>query len=198
MPDLNNLETKGRRASVIFESYDGKIMATYGDLFRRVVKVTQLPSYVSNAVLAIEDRRFYKHCGVDFIGLIRAVFTNLIYGKIVQGGSSLTQQLAKNLFLSPNRSIKRKIQELVLALWLEKKFTKKQILSIYLNRVYFGAGAYGIDAAANRFFGKKAEKLTIYESAKLAGVLKSPTTYSPFYSSAQSDQRTALVLSAMV
>ncbi|MDR3187289.1 MAG: PBP1A family penicillin-binding protein [Holosporaceae bacterium] len=198
MPDLDNLETKGRRASVIFESYDGKIVATYGDLFRRVVKVTQLPPHVGNAVLAIEDRRFYKHCGVDFVGLIRAMFTNLVYGRIVQGGSSLTQQLAKNLFLSPSRSIKRKVQELVLALWLERKFNKKQILSIYLNRVYFGAGAYGIDAAANRFFGKKAERLTVYESAKLAGVLKSPATYSPFYNSRQSDQRTALVLSSMV
>jgi penicillin-binding protein 1A len=198
MPDLDNLETKGRRASVIFESYDGKIIATYGDLFRRAVKVTQLPPHVGNAVLAIEDRRFYKHFGIDLIGLLRAMFINLVYGRIVQGGSSLTQQLAKNLFLSPSRSIKRKVQELVLALWLEKKFTKKQILSIYLNRVYFGAGAYGIDAAAHRFFGKNAEKLTIYESAKLAGVLKSPATYSPFYNSHQSDQRTSLVLSTMV
>ncbi|MDR2067488.1 MAG: PBP1A family penicillin-binding protein [Holosporaceae bacterium] len=198
MPDLDNLETKGRRASVIFESYDGKIIATYGDLFRRVVKVTQLPPHVGNAVLAIEDRRFYKHHGIDFVGLLRAMFTNLAYGRIVQGGSSLTQQLAKNLFLSPSRSIKRKVQELVLALWLERKFSKKQILSIYLNRVYFGAGAYGIDAAAHRFFGKNAERLTLYESAKLAGVLKSPATYSPFYNSQQSDQRTSLVLSSML
>ncbi len=197
MPDLNNLESKGRRASIVFESYDGKTIATYGDLFKEAVTVDSLPKYVSDAVIAIEDHRFYKHGGVDLLGILRATFKNLISGRIVQGGSTLTQQLAKNLFLSPNRSIKRKVQELVLALWLEKKFTKKQILSIYLNRVYFGSGAYGIDAAAYRFFGKRAKDLTLFEAAKLAGILKSPTRYSPFYNKEQSNKRTALVLSCM-
>jgi penicillin-binding protein 1A len=181
MPDLDNLETKGRRASIVFESYDGKTIAVYGDLFRRVVKIDDLPKHVGNSVIAIEDRRFYKHCGIDFYGIARAIWINLLHRRIVQGGSTLTQQLAKNLFLSHSKSLKRKIQEFVLALWLEKKFTKKQILSAYLNRVYFGGGAYGIDAAAYRFFGKRAYQLTLYESAKLAGVLKSPATYSPFY-----------------
>lgn len=198
LPDLNNLETKGRRASVIFESYDGKVLAVYGDLFKKVVKVDSLPKYVSESVLAIEDKRFYSHCGVDFIGIFRAAFANLMHREIVQGGSTLTQQLAKNLFFSCERSLKRKIQEVVLALWLEKKFTKKQILSIYLNRVYFGAGAYGIDAAAYRFFGKRAEKLTLYEAATLAGLLKSPSAYSPFYNAEKSRQRTELVLDQMV
>ncbi|MDR1561336.1 MAG: transglycosylase domain-containing protein, partial [Holosporaceae bacterium] len=198
MPDLDHLETKGRRASVVFESYDGQTIAVYGDLFRKAVTIDKLPKHIYNAVIAIEDHRFYKHCGVDFFGIIRAMFINVIHRKIVQGGSTLTQQLAKNLFLSPSRSVKRKIQELILALWLEKKFTKKQILSIYLNRVYFGSGSYGIDAAAYRFFGKKAEHLTLYEAAKLAGVLKSPTSYSPFYNITKSDQRTELVLSSMV
>lgn len=197
MPDLNNLESKGRRASIVFESYDGKNIATYGDLFKEVVTVDSLPRYVSDAVIAIEDHRFYQHGGVDFLGILRAMLKNLTSGRIVQGGSTLTQQLAKNLFLSPNRSIKRKVQELVLALWLEKKFTKKQILSIYLNRVYFGSGAYGIDAAAYRFFGKRAKNLTLFEAAKLAGILKSPTKYSPFYNKEQSNKRTALVLSCM-
>jgi penicillin-binding protein 1A len=197
MPDLDNLESKGRRASIIFESYDGKNIATYGDLFKEVVTVDNLPKYVSNAVVAIEDHRFYQHGGVDFLGILRALVKNLISGRIVQGGSTLTQQLAKNLFLSPNRSIKRKVQELVLALWLEKKFTKKQILSIYLNRVYFGSGAYGIDAAAYRFFGKRAKNLSLFEAAKLAGILKSPAKYSPFYNKEQSNKRTALVLSCM-
>ena len=197
MPNLNNLESKGRRASIIFESYDGKNIATYGDLFKEVVTVDSLPRYVSDAIIAIEDHRFYQHSGVDFLGILRAMLRNLISGRIVQGGSTLTQQLAKNLFLSPNRSIKRKVQELVLALWLEKKFTKKQILSIYLNRVYFGSGAYGIDAAAYRFFGKRAKDLTLFEAAKLAGILKSPTRYSPFYNKERSNKRTALVLSCM-
>lgn len=197
MPDLDNLESKGRRASIVFESYDGKNIATYGDLFREVVSVDRLPKYVSRAVVAIEDHRFYQHGGIDFFGIIRAMFTNVVNGRIVQGGSTLTQQLAKNLFLSPSRSIKRKVQELVLAIWLERKFTKKQILSIYLNRVYFGSGAYGIDAAAYRFFGKRARQLSLFEAAKLAGILKSPSKYSPFYNKELSDKRTALVLSCM-
>lgn len=197
LPDLDNLESKGRKASIIFEAYDGTNIATYGDLFKNVVTVDSLPSYVGHAIVAIEDHRFYKHCGVDFVGIFRAMFTNVVSGRIVQGGSTLTQQLAKNLFLSPSRSIKRKVQEVVLALWLERKFTKKQILSIYLNRVYFGCGAYGIDAATYRFFGKKAKQLTLVEAAKLAGILRSPSKYSPFYNQEQSDQRTALVLSCM-
>lgn len=198
LPDLNKLETKTRRASIIFESYDGKPIATYGDLFKKVVKIDGLPKHVWQAVVAIEDRRFFQHCGVDFIGLFRALYIDLQHRRIVQGGSTLTQQLAKNLFFSQNRSLKRKVQEVVLSLWLEKKFTKKQILSIYLNRVYFGAGAYGIDAAAYRFFGKNATKLTLYEAAKLAGLLKSPVVYSPFYSQIKSEERTELVLSKMV
>ncbi len=197
MPDLNHLESKGRRASIIFESYDGKNIATYGDLFKEVVTVDKLPRYVSDAVIAIEDRRFYYHHGVDFLGILRAIFNNFVSGHIVQGGSTLSQQLAKNLFLSPSRSIKRKVQELVLALWLEKKFSKKQILSIYLNRVYFGSGAYGIDAAAYRFFGKRAKNLTLLEAAKLAGTLKSPNKFSPFYNKELSDKRAVLVLSSM-
>jgi penicillin-binding protein 1A len=198
MPDLDNLETKGRRASIVFESYDGKIIAAYGDLFKDIVNVDELPPYVGRAVVAIEDHRFYEHHGVDVWGILRAMYTNALNRRIVQGGSSLTQQLAKNLFLSPNKSIKRKVQEVILALWLEKKFTKKQILSIYLNRVYFGACAYGIDAAAIRYFGKKARQLSLYEAAKLAGVLKAPSTYSPFYNPAKADQRAELVLQCMV
>ena len=198
MPDLDRLESKGRRASIVFESYDGKTIATYGDLFRNVVSINALPKYVPNAIVAIEDRRFYKHCGVDFIGISRAAYTNIVHKKIVQGGSTLTQQLAKNLFLSQDRSLKRKIQEFILALWLEKKFTKKQILSIYLNRVYFGSCAYGIDAAAFRFYGKKAKQLTLYEAAKLAGTLKAPSLYSPFYNPVKSDQRAETILACMV
>lgn len=198
MPDLDRLESKGRRASIVFESYDGKTIATYGDLFRNVVSINNLPKYIPNAVIAIEDRRFYKHCGVDFIGILRAIYTNIVHKRIVQGGSTLTQQLAKNLFLSQDKSLKRKIQEFILALWLEKKFSKKQILSIYLNRVYFGSCAYGIDAAAFRFYGKKAKQLTLYETAKLAGTLKAPSLYSPFYNPAKSDQRAETILTCMV
>lgn len=198
MPDLERLESKGRRASIIFESYDGKNIATYGDLFKNAVDIDSIPKYVSRAIVAIEDRRFYKHCGVDFLGILRAAYTNFVNKKIVQGGSTLTQQLAKNLFLSHDRSLKRKIQEFILALWLEHKFTKKQILSIYMNRVYFGSGAYGIDAAAYCFYGKKAKQLSIYEAAKLAGILKAPSLYSPFYNPVKSDQRAEIVVKRMV
>ncbi|MDR3179384.1 MAG: PBP1A family penicillin-binding protein [Holosporaceae bacterium] len=197
LPDINNLETKGRRASITFESYDGKVIATYGDMFREVVHVEDVPKYVGNAVIAIEDRRFYSHCGIDFMGIARALYTNIVHRRILQGGSTITQQLAKNLFLSASRSIKRKVQEFILALWLERKFSKRQILSIYLNRVYFGSCAYGLDAAAHRYFGKKARQLSIYEAAKLAGVLRAPSLYSPFYNPEKSDQRTALVLACM-
>lgn len=198
LPDLDEVETNGRRASVVFESYDGKVLATYGDLFRKAVRIDQLPKYVGDAVVAIEDHRFYQHNGVDVVGMLRALVKNLANRRVVQGGSTLTQQVAKNLFFSQERSIKRKIQEIVLALWLEKKFTKKQILSIYINRVYFGAGTYGIDAAAYRFFGKQSSKLTLYEAASLIGLLKSPTAYSPLHHKDRSIQRTALVLDQMV
>ncbi|MDR1361977.1 MAG: PBP1A family penicillin-binding protein [Holosporaceae bacterium] len=197
LPDINNLDSKGRRASMIFEAYDGQPIATYGDLFRKVVNVKDLPKYVGNAIVAIEDKRFYNHCGVDFLGIIRAIYANIARRRIVQGGSTITQQLAKNLFLSADKSIKRKVQEFTLALWLEYKFTKRQILSIYLNRVYFGSCAYGIDAAAYRYFGKEARQLTIYEAAKLAGTLRAPSTYSPFYNPEKSDARAEVVLACM-
>ena len=116
------------------------------------MRISELPPYVPNAVIAIEDRRFRSHFGVDPVGLMRAVTKNLYAGGVVEGGSTLTQQLAKNMFLTPERSLKRKVQEVVLSLWLETEYTKDQILEMYLNRVYFGSGAYGIDAAANTYF----------------------------------------------
>lgn len=197
MPDLDNLETHSRKASIVFKSYDGKTIATYGDLFRSVVTVDRLPNYIADAVVAVEDHRFYHHHGVDLWGIIRAAVVNLMHRRVVQGGSTLTQQLAKNLFLSRSKSVKRKIQEFVLALWLEKRYSKRQILSIYLNRVYFGSGAYGIDAAAYKFFGKNAKELTLYETAKLVGTLKSPIKYSPFYNPEESDERAKLVITKM-
>lgn len=197
MPSLANLESSTRRSSVTFEAYDGTVVATYGDFFSRMVTLNELPKHVYQAVIAIEDKRFFQHGGVDIFGILRAAYYNVKEHKVVQGGSTLTQQLAKNIFLVPNRSLKRKIQEFVLSLMIERKFSKKQILAIYLNRVYFGSGAYGIEAAAFRFFGKRAKHLTLYESAKLAACLKSPTTYSPGNNPEKSDERTILVLHAM-
>jgi penicillin-binding protein 1A len=138
-----------------------------------------LPAYVPRAFVAIEDRRFYDHYGVDPLGIARALLANIMHRGVAQGGSTLTQQLAKNLFLTQERTITRKLQEVMLALWLERKFSKTQILELYLNRVYFGSGAYGIEQASLHYFGKSARKIGIGEAAMLAGLVKSPSRLAP-------------------
>jgi penicillin-binding protein 1A len=152
---------------------------------------------VPNAVIAIEDRRFRSHFGVDPIGLVRAATKNFTAGNVVAGGSTLTQQLAKNMFLTPERSLKRKVQEVVLAVWLEAKFSKAEILEMYLNRVYFGNGAYGVDAAARRYFDREASKLTLPQAAMLAGLLPAPSYYAPNKNPERAKERAGLVLAAM-
>jgi penicillin-binding protein 1A len=156
------------------------VLATYGDLHAGAVKFDDVPPYLIQAIVATEDRRFFDHSGIDVIGIVRAAFANLWAGAIRQGGSTLTQQLAKNLFLTPERSLKRKIQELLLAFWMEARFSKKQIFSIYLNRVYLGAGTYGVAAAARHYFGRPARALSLRQATVIAGLLKAPSRYSPF------------------
>ncbi len=186
LPDTANLLNSQRRPSITVLANDGRTrLATYGDLHGKVVRVENLPPHMIQALLSIEDRRFYYHFGVDPIGLVRAIYVNSQAGHVVQGGSTLTQQLAKNFLQSEklydvkDRSLRRKIQEALMALSLEWRFTKGQILTMYLNRVYFGSGTFGLEAAAYHYFGKSANKLTLYESAVLAGLLKAPTRYSP-------------------
>lgn len=180
LPDLANLDDAAHRQAVVrVLAEDGTPLARYGGLHGKAHHVRSLPPYVLQAVLATEDRRFYDHFGIDLIGIGRALVRNLAAGRIRQGGSTITQQLAKNLFLTQERTIGRKIRETLLALWLERRFTKEQILTIYLNRVYLGAGVYGIDAASRTYFGKGADKLTLYEAAVIAGLLKAPTRYNP-------------------
>lgn len=187
-----------RKRSVVVLAMDGQtVLATYGETSGTRVKVQDLPDYVGNAVLAIEDRRFHYHFGVDPIGLLRAAVTNFTSGRVVQGGSTITQQLAKNLFLKPERTFKRKIQEAILAVWLETKYTKEEILTAYLNRVYFGSGAYGIDAAARVYFDKPATQLTLEEAAMLAGLLKAPARLSPDNNPDKALNRMNMVLAAM-
>ncbi len=157
-----------------------------------------LPPHLAEAIVATEDRRFYSHFGIDPIGLARAMWVNIQAGRWVQGGSTITQQLAKNVFLTPDRTIRRKGQEMLLAFWLEQRFTKDQILSLYINRVYFGAGTYGVDAASQRFFGKPAAFVTPYEAAMLAGLLRAPSNYNPIADDVVADQRALLVLQNMV
>ncbi len=184
-------------ASVQILASNGGLITNRSDTGGASLSLDDMPPYLPEAVISIEDRRFYHHFGVDPIGLARAMVTNIRAGGIVQGGSTITQQLAKNLFLTPDRTIERKIQEVILALWLEARLSKKQILELYLNRVYLGAGAYGVDAAAHRYFGKSARNLTLAEAATIAGLLKAPSHYSPILHPKASEARTQTVLSAM-
>ncbi len=198
LPDLKKLENSARRPSVRLLATDGTVLANYGDLYGGLVRFNELPPYLVQAVIATEDRRFFDHPGFDAIGVLRAALANLRAGKIRQGGSTVTQQLAKNLFLTPTRTLRRKVQEVLLALWLEARFTKQQIFTIYINRVYFGAGTYGAEAAARRYFGKSVRDVNLYEAAMLAGLLKAPSRLAPTRDPAAARRRTRLVLDNMV
>src|SRR5207302_9161745 len=198
LPDTTQLTIAERRPSVTILAEDGNLIASFGDLFGRPLTLKEMSPFLPKAVIATEDRRFYHHFGIDPFGLARAALTDLRAGQIVQGGSTITQQLAKVLFLSPERNIARKIRETLLALWLEHRFAKDQLLEIYLNRVYLGAGTYGVDAAAHRYFGKSARQVTLYESAIIAGLLKAPTKFSPARDRERAAQRAEQVLANMV
>jgi penicillin-binding protein 1A len=198
LPDTSQLTVAERRPSVTVLAEDGSVIASLGDLFGRPVTLKEMSPFLPKAVIATEDRRFYHHFGIDLVGLARAALTDLRARQIVQGGSTITQQLAKVLFLSPERNLPRKIRETLLALWLEHRFSKNQILEIYLNRVYLGAGTYGVDAAAHRYFGKSAGKLSLFESAVVAGLLKAPTRFSPARDRDKAATRAGQVLTAMV
>lgn len=197
LPDVGSLLTNGPARDVTILDKDGRQISRHGLVRDALVEVSTLPPYVANAFIAIEDRRFRSHLGVDPIGLARAAQQNAMAGRVVQGGSTLTQQLAKNLFLVPDRNFSRKIQEAMLAVYLEYRYSKDQILTLYLNRIYFGAGVYGIEAAAQRFFGKPASKLSLIEAAMLAGSVKAPARYNPLFDPDASHARATLVLAAM-
>jgi len=197
LPGASEWRVPDRPPNIQILAVDGRLIGNRGDTGGEVVGLSELPPYVPNAVIAIEDRRFRSHYGVDPIGLIRAAAKNLVAGGVAEGGSTLTQQLAKNMFLTPERSLKRKVQEAILAVWLETKYSKDQILELYLNRVYFGAGAYGIEAAASRYFNVDARNLTLSQAALLAGVLPAPSRYAPNKHPDAARQRADLVLAAM-
>ena len=198
LPNLDRLTTASRRPSITLVTSDGQILASYGDLYGKPVNLDQLPPYLPDALLSIEDRRFYGHYGIDPRGLVRAFMANIEAGHLVQGGSTITQQLAKNVFLTPDRTIRRKGQEILLALWLEHSLTKQQILALYLNRVYFGAGTYGVDAAARKYFGKSASQVSPFEAAMLAGMVKAPSRYNPLIDPKRAVDRAKQVLASMV
>lgn len=197
LPDTDQLWQVESRPELKFYGLEGKLLARRGRLAGRPILFEDLPPHLVNAVVAIEDRRFFDHFGIDFWGLGRATLANLTAGGVVAGGSTLTQQLAKNVFLSPDRTIKRKVQELLLAFWLEATLSKQEIFALYMNRVYFGAGAYGIHAAAQIYFDRPVQELTLGESAILAGLLKAPSRLAPNRNPQAAYERAALVLQAM-
>ena len=198
LPSTDKAMEVTRRPAVTLLAHDGSKMASLGDLQGRAVNVKDLPTYLPHAVISTEDRRFYNHSGIDLIGVARAMVINLKAGRVVQGGSTISQQAAKNLFLTPDRTFKRKYQELLLAFWLEQKFTKDQILTIYLNRVYLGSGTYGVDAAARKYFSVPATKLTVFQAAIIAGLLKAPSRLNPRTDIKAAISRGKVVLANMV
>jgi penicillin-binding protein 1A len=197
LPPIDQLAVPKRPPNIAILASDGSLLANRGETGGRVVSIRELPPYLPRAFVAIEDRRFYSHLGVDPVGIARAVAQNITRRGVSQGGSTLTQQLAKNLFLTPERSASRKIQEAILALWLEHKYTKDEILELYLNRVYFGAGAYGVEAAAQRYFGKPAKAVTLAEAAMLGGLVQAPSRLAPNRNLPAAQARAAQVLAAM-
>jgi penicillin-binding protein 1A len=198
LPDIARAAEFNRKRSITVYAADGEtVIGRYGELLGENVTYEELPPSIIHAVLATEDKRFFYHFGIDPIGIFRAAVTNFQSNRIAQGGSTITQQLAKNMFLSSERTIKRKIQEAILSIWLESKFSKKEILSSYLNRVYMGAGAYGVDAASQIYFKKNVSDLTREESAILAGLLKAPSRYNPRSNPKEARERMQVVLKLM-
>ena len=197
LPAIQSLEIPKRPPTIQITGADGSVLAIRGEMAGSNVALKDLPPYLPKAFIAIEDRRFYSHFGIDPWGILRAAVTNILHRGVSQGGSTLTQQLAKNLFLTQERTFQRKLQEVELALWLERKHSKAEILELYLNRVYFGSGAYGVEAAAQRYFGKSAKNVTIAEAAMLAGLVKSPSRLAPNRNPEGAEQRAQMVLAAM-
>ena len=179
LPDISNLESLNSQQKIYINYSNGSNIVTLGDVYRNQVAYNQIPKNLINAVIATEDRRFFTHKGIDIIGIMRAAYVNYKSNRIVQGGSTITQQLVKLTFLTPKKTFKRKIQEILLALKIETIFSKEQIMAFYLNKAYFGSGNYGIANAARNYFNKLVEDLSLYESAMLAGLLKAPSRLNP-------------------
>jgi penicillin-binding protein 1A len=198
LPPIDQLAVPKRPPNIAILASDGTLMANRGETGGSTVTIRELPRYLPQAFVSIEDRRFYSHFGIDPVGIARAVMRNVTGGKLSEGGSTLTQQLAKNLFLTQERTASRKVQEAILALWLERNYSKDQILELYMNRVYFGSGAYGVEAAAQKYFGKSARAVTVAEAAVLGGLVQAPSRLAPNRNPEGAAERAALVISAMV
>lgn len=197
LPDIQKAVERTRLPSTVILAENGNDIAKFGNTYAQMIYPDKLPKNLTDAIVATEDRRFYKHFGFDFFGFTRAVFTNIFRKRYAQGASTITQQVAKNIFLTPGKNIKRKVQELLLSFWLEKKLSKNQIMALYLNRVYFGSGNYGATAAANWYFNKSVYDLNLREAAIMAGMLKAPSRYNPIYKRQDAIKRAELVLNNM-
>lgn len=187
-----------RRPSLTLLDTSGRLYASYGDVVGDPLRLSDMPPWLPAAAVAVEDRRFWQHGAFDFIGIARAAFVDLTTGRIAQGGSTIAQQVAKNLFLTNARTIRRKVQEVLLTLWLERSFTKREILEIWLNRVYLGSGAFGVDAAARMYFGISARRVNLWQAAVLAGIPRAPSRFNPRVDPAAATARAKDVLQAMV
>lgn len=198
LPSPQELFSESGRGHLTLLDKDGKLIGGHGSQYGGILRARDASPNLIKAIFAIEDRRFMSHIGIDPMGLMRAIVANARSGSVVQGGSTLTQQAAKNVFLNNERSTARKLKELPYALAMELKYTKDEILSIYINRVYMGAGAYGFETGAYRYFGKSARDLSLSEAAMLAGLLKAPSRLSPTSNKEAANQRAAVVLDAMV
>ncbi|MDP4163385.1 MAG: transglycosylase domain-containing protein, partial [Bacillota bacterium] len=194
--DIDSLKSHLSQATVIYDQ-NGEVASKLSGNKNEGVDIKQIPNSMKHAVVAIEDRRFYEHSGVDFIGILRAFYKDVIAGEVVEGGSTITQQLAKNALLTSKRTFKRKIEEIFLAREIEKKYSKDEILQMYLNQIYFGDGAWGLKSAALKYYGKDVKDLTISESAMLAGLIKAPSALNPYEHLKKATKRRNLVLSEM-
>ena len=197
MPSLDSVLHETREPAIIFLDRNGREIRADSRIMGAPVSVDSLPPHVWQAIVAIEDKRFFKHGAISYRGTLRAIFINLFDGRFAAGGSTITQQTVKNIFLSSDKKLSRKIQELILAMWLENRFTKNQILDLYMNRISLVGGMRGIDAAATGLFGHGARELTLPESAQIAAMLKAPTAYSPLKNPERNIKRAKIVLQEM-
>ncbi|HET9628041.1 MAG TPA: PBP1A family penicillin-binding protein [Novosphingobium sp.] len=197
LPGYQALKSQAQGQMIVVRARDGSELVSLGPSYGKWIPVDQIPAVMKDAMISVEDRRFYDHFGVDPVGILRSLFVRVESGKWRQGGSTITQQLARNVFLNNNRTFTRKVREAILSIALETKFSKQQILELYLNKVYFGGGAYGIDSASRKFFGHPGTQLTLPEAAIIAGLVKAPSRYSPTADKVAAVERAKVVLATM-
>ena len=198
LADLQRPRPGDARPQVTLLDHEGDVFASLGDRYGAYLHLDQMSPWLPKAVIAIEDRRFFQHPGIDPLGVMRAFMRNLEEGRVVQGGSTISQQLAKLAFLTPERSLTRKVKEALYTLWIEARFDKNEILEAYLNRLYLGSGAYGVDGAARQYFDKPASALTLAESAMIAGLIQAPSRYAPTRDLRLAQARAAVVIDSML